>query len=265
MIKGHFIESAQYRAFITQYGESRQQKNVLLLPSMFEEMNLCRAILAKQANFLTQHGYCVYALDYAGTGDSEGDINQVTAMDWQRNIIDAVSWLKAQGVSTLSIWGVRFGGLMAFQSVTAIQTLLPVDSMLLWKPVTKGKQFMTQFLRLKQANSMMQGQEKVNWRQHILDGNETEVAGYPINEALLHSIDGLEMPKQLDHNLPIHWMELSATKITPAINMQTKLWAEDRFQVTCFEGSAFWQIPEIFVQPALFEPTLKALEEHHES
>lgn len=263
MIKGHFIESAQHRLFVTQYGESNKQKNVLLLPSMFEEMNLCRAILAKQANFLTQRGYCVYALDYAGTGDSEGDINQVTAMDWQRNIIDAVSWLKAQGVSTLSIWGVRFGGLMAFQSVAAIQTLLPVDSILLWKPVTKGKQFMTQFLRLKQANSMMQGQEKVNWRQHILDGSETEVAGYPINASLLSSIDEIEIPKQLTFTAPIRWMELSASKITPAISMQTKLWPQQQYQIDCFEGSAFWQIPEIFAQPELSQPMLQALEANH--
>ena len=263
MIQGHFIESAQRKLFITQYGQSNSQKNVLLLPSIFEEMNLCRAILAKQAFYLNQQGYCVYALDYAGTGDSEGEIEEFTAQHWQQNVLDTVSWLSAQGVSSIDLWGVRFGALLAMQSVQSIQELLSVNSILLWKPVTKGKQFMTQFLRLKQANSMMQGQEKVNWREHILEGNETEVAGYPINAELLNSVDELEMPKQLAFEVPICWMELSAAKPTPAIGMQNKLWPVDQYQLACYEGSAFWQIPEIFVQPDLLEPTLSALEVSH--
>ncbi|GAA0856982.1 hypothetical protein GCM10009114_20940 [Aliiglaciecola litoralis] len=260
MLTGHFIASDNRQVFVTQFGTPNPHKTLLLLPSLFEEMNLCRAIVAKQAAFLVEQGYCVYALDYAGTGDSQGDINQVTANDWHADILATVVWLTSQGVQSLSLWGIRFGGLIALTSLPKVVEILPVNRVLLWKPVPKGKQFMTQFLRLKQANSMMQGQTKINWREHILGGEETEVAGYIINAPLLASIDALEMPKELTHRTAIRWLELAATSVTPAIQIQTKQWPEAQFSVSCIQGSAFWQIPEIFAQPHLHQPTLNALQ-----
>jgi exosortase A-associated hydrolase 2 len=260
MVLGHFIPSQNQTLFVAQFGQANPQKTILLLPSIFEEMNLCRAIVAKQAQFLAKQEYCVYALDYAGCGDSQGEINQVNADQWSRNVLDTVDWLKQGGAQSVTLWGVRFGGLLALSAADAVNVLLPLKQILLWKPVTKGKQFMTQFLRLKQANSMMQGQSKVNWREVILAGEETEVAGYPINADLLSSLDKLEMPKQLSLTVPIVWFELAAKRVSPAVQMQTKLWPQQSLHIQFFEGSAFWQIPEIFAQTALHQPTFDALE-----
>ncbi|WJG10470.1 hypothetical protein [Aliiglaciecola sp. LCG003] len=262
MISGHFFPSGDKKLFVSQFGQHRSDNTILLLPSVFEEMNLCRAIIAKQAQFLVQHGYCVYVLDYAGCGDSEGNIEQVDAGIWQQNIIDCVSWLKLQGTSSITLWGVRFGALLMFQQLEQINQILTIDKLLLWKPVSKGKQFMTQFLRLKQASSMIQGETKTNWRDSILAGNNTEVGGYEITSTLLESIDGLEIPKKLSVNFPIHWLELASNSISPAVTIQTKHWGQSNLKLGCLEGSAFWQIPEIFVQAHLHQPTLDALEDN---
>lgn len=265
MIQGHFVPSQAGNVFITQYSASSQPsaKTVLLLPSIFEEMNLCRAVLAKQAQFLNQHGVDVYCLDYFGCGDSQGEIIDANAEIWQQNIVDTVGWLKQNGVSSLSLWGMRFGALLGTQSLIAIQQILPVEQMIWWKPVVKGQQFMTQFLRLKQASSMMQGEQKIKWREHILEGNVTEVAGYEISANLLSSIDKLLIPAQRpDKVLPIldvSWFELSANKVTPVIQKIVDGWEGSQISVNCFEGSAFWQIPEIFEQGFLHETMLNTL------
>ena len=49
MLAGHFIDSPQGQLFITQFGEVVGDTAVLCLPSITEEMNLARAVVAKQA------------------------------------------------------------------------------------------------------------------------------------------------------------------------------------------------------------------------
>ena len=66
MISGHFVESQRGKVFVTQFGDASADKAILILPSIFEELNLCRAIVAKQAQQLAANGAVVYCLDYYG-------------------------------------------------------------------------------------------------------------------------------------------------------------------------------------------------------
>lgn len=263
MISGHFIESQGSNIFVTQFGNGSAKKAILVLPSLFEELNLCRAIVAKQAQALAASGAVVYCLDYYGCGDSEGEIEQANTQIWQQNILDTLKWIKSkenQRVRAVDIWAIRFGALLAMKTLEHWTSSTSQATLVLWKPVLKGKQFMTQFLRLKQANSMMQGTEKVNWREKILSGETTEVAGYEITADLLSSIDNLEFPAEITDSISVHWFELAAKSITPAVAKQTSLWHQDKLHLQNFEGSTFWQIPEIFSQPELQLPTLEAFE-----
>lgn len=267
MIQGHFVPSAAGKVFVTEYSavSNPAEHTVLLLPSIFEEMNLSRAVLAKQAQFLNSQGITVYCLDYFGCGDSEGEIVDANVDIWQQNIIDTVQWLKQKGKGRLTLWGVRFGALMGANALLEINRILPVEEFIWWKPVLKGKQFMTQFLRLKQAASMMQGEQKIKWREHIMNGNVTEIAGYEISADLLDSIDKLVIPTSKPDSLAldfkVNWLELSASKVTPVIQKMADGWGEESMSVECFEGSAFWQIPEIFEQTFLHEPMLQAIQQ----
>lgn len=260
MISGHFIESQGGKVFVSQFGHESAKKTILILPSLFEELNLCRAIVAKQAQEMAANGAVVYCLDYFGCGDSEGEIEQANTQIWQQNVIDTLAWIENQGVRAVDIWAIRFGALIAMNTIEHWAKSSVEPTILMWKPVTKGKQFMTQFLRLKQANSMMQGAEKVNWREQILSGESTEVAGYEITADLLSSIDKLVFPDELPDSIKVHWLELAAKSITPAVTKQTSCWQQDKLHVQSYEGSAFWQIPEIFSQPELLQPSLAAFE-----
>jgi hypothetical protein len=131
--------------------------------------------------------------------------------------------------------------------------------MLLWKPVLSGKLFMTQFLRLKQVNAMINAGEKTNWRKKLLDEGSLEIAGYHIAKELYESIEGMSIPRDIKQQVHVSWMELASTKLTPAINNVVKTWPEKNYNISYFEGPAFWQTPEIFKQTDLHFPSLQLL------
>ncbi|MCW9008169.1 MAG: hypothetical protein OQK02_09550, partial [Marinobacter sp.] len=70
MLTGHFISSEQGNIFLTQFGEILGNTAILCLPSITEEMNLARAVVAKQAQGFATQGVPCFVLDYYGTGDS---------------------------------------------------------------------------------------------------------------------------------------------------------------------------------------------------
>lgn len=262
MIAGHFISSPKGKIFVTQTGDLPAKTAILCLPPLFEELNLSRAVMAKQAHYFATNGLPCFVLDYLGTGDSEGELQQFTPEDWLQNVIDIGQWILSQDVEELIIWGVRFGGLLALHYQQSLHQALPIKRQLLWKPILKGKSYMNQFIRLKQANSMMTGDApKTNWRQQIADGNATEIAGYEITSKLLTSLDSLE---PLAEQLPcsrISWMELAATKLTPVISKFTADWPDDLITIHCLENPAFWQIPEIFALQQHYQINLTAIQE----
>lgn len=59
---------------------------------------------------------------------------------------------------------------------------------------------------------------------------------------------------------PIAWMELAASKVTPAISNVIDKWPEESANIECFECSAFWQIPEIFELSQFHQNSLALLQ-----
>lgn len=263
MINGHFISSTAGSIFICQYGEVIGDTAVLLLPSIFEELNLSRAIATKQALHLAEHNLPVFAVDYFGTGDSAGEINCVSWAIWQQNIIDTCKWLTAkQGITHVHLWGIRAGALFALNTLSQIQECkMSVSKLLLWKPVVKGKLFMSQFIRVKQASTMMQSTDKINWRKKIAEGERVEIAGYLVNEELVSSMESLSLPNELPKGVKVKWLELNSQKVTPAISHAVKDWKQEDYNIECIDCSAFWQTPEIFKCEELHQPSLAFLRE----
>jgi exosortase A-associated hydrolase 2 len=260
MLSGHFIPSPEGKLFVTQFGTLDSDTAILCLPSITEELNLARAVVAKQAQMFAQQDMPCFVLDYFGTGDSEGEFEQADCDLWLKNVLTAGEWLKQQGFSKIILWGVRFGGLLMLAHQEALHQRLPIVRQILWKPVISGKQFAGQFLRIKQANSMMhQSSEKINWRQHILDGNNTEVAGYVVTAKMLASIDLLQLQDKIQPLSPITWFELATSVVSPAINNVLKAWPKECYHIHCFDGVAFWKIPEVFSQGHLHEPTFDSV------
>jgi exosortase A-associated hydrolase 2 len=260
-LTGKYISSSGSNILLVQHGQISDTA-ILFLPSFGEELNLSRAVVTKQAHYFAQQGLATICVDYRGTGDSELEFDQVTCDDWLQDIISAGQWMQQQGVKRIVLWGIRFGSLLGMANQQTLLSSLPIFAQIHWKPVTNGKQFASQFLRIKQANNMMtKGAEKTNWREHIMAGNPVEVAGYSLTSDMLQSLDKLILSTDFKPATPFAWMELGATKITPAIARYTDNWDEERFRILLTDTTAFWQIPEVFDLPELYPASLASLEQ----
>lgn len=250
MLTGHFLESLKGQIFLTQHGDFKNNKVILCLPSITEEMNLSRAVIAKQAQYFASQGITTFILDYYGTGDSEGELNNVSSQDWCQDIIIAGQWLINQGATSISLWGIRFGSLLAMHFYDELIAQLPLTSQLHWKPVINGKLFISQLLRIKQINNMMQSSQKINWRKEIFKGEEIEVAGYPLNEEFVSSIEKLTI-NNFNPKCYLEWHELGCNAISPAVSKITSSWPETLFSLQYSNTPQFWQVPEVFNLPEL--------------
>ena len=262
MYQGSFLPTERGHLYLARFGEIHGRHVWLYLPPFAEEMNLSRAIVARQARAFEAQGEAVVCLDYLGTGDSELELDQVDLDCWLDNIDATVEWLRQQGAQSVGLWGLRLGGLLVTTYLSCRagnSNSLEIDRLLLWKPVLDAKTMLGQFFRLRQVADSMKGLPKVNWLERVKNGETIEVAGYPISSGLLNSLIGLRMQDQLAAPmLPTQWIEAASEKITPAVAKVAEQWSEGRLSLSHCEGQAFWQNPDCYDSPALIAHTLGA-------
>ena len=251
MISAQFISSCDAQILLTGYGPASAKRVVLCVPALFEELNLSRAVVAKLGQHLSANGTSFFQLDYAGTGDSQGELEDSNSQVWLQNVLDAGAWLSQQGAEQLVLLGVRFGALLQLHFQPQLHNALNIKGQIVWKPITSGKTLSNQLLRLKHTNHVLNGGEKVDWREKIRQGEEVEVAGYPINESLLSSIEALSINPDSPLLSSLDWLELGAKVLPPAIGKFQKAWPDARFNL--IDAQAFWQIPDVYAEPALHE------------
>ncbi len=250
MLQGHFIPSIKGRVFVSQFGNQKGDTAVLCLPSIVEELNLSRAVLAKQCQAYAAQGLDSFILDYFGTGDSEGEFEESSLDDWREDILVVGKWLQSLGYKELILLGVRVGAMLLGANQKAIHERLPVSGQILWKPVTNGKIFVSQLIRVKQANQMMNSDtDKVNWRNEILAGKDVEVAGYVLTKAFIEEMEAITILPEHEWQSPVSWLELASENVMPATKKFVE--ASDAISVHTMQTPPFWQVPEIFDLPEL--------------
>ena len=107
---------------------------------------------ALAARKFAEQGYGVLQIDPIGCGDSSGDFGDATLTIWVENFLRAAEWIRGQCARNVWLWGLRAGALL----VPPLLSRLGTDMrLLLWQPVVSGRQFLTQFLRLRLAAEML--------------------------------------------------------------------------------------------------------------
>ncbi len=246
----------------------RPERFVLFFPPFAEELNKSRRMISLQARRFAAMGYGVLVVDCYGTGDSEGDFGDASWLIWQQDVTAVAEWLAQQGAKRIILWGLRFGALMAMHAAPLFQDKL--DRILLWQPVIRGDQLMTQFLRLRLAADMMGAGSKVTVRElrdQLATGNRVEVAGYTLAPGLVKGIDGLKLQDFGATGLPsVEWLEVVSSAeqaIGPASQKVLDIWRMGEMSVNAgtVVGEPFWVTPEIATLPLLLEKTSDILQE----
>jgi exosortase A-associated hydrolase 1/exosortase A-associated hydrolase 2 len=241
---------------------------VVHVPAFGEEMNKSRCMVSKQARLLADAGYGVVVPDLSGTGDSSGEFVESTWIGWKKDIAAVVSWTSEQGGQSVALWGLRLGCLLAADVSQEMSER--VSQLVFWQPVLRGKQFMTQFLRLRVAASMMKGEgESVSRIRENMSasGQPVEIAGYLLTQTLLEKIDNTDIstltPTPSVELLLYEVVSEEGKGLMPATRAMLEQWQVGGVvcKAQAVHGDAFWLTQEIAVAPELLTITSRDMSE----
>jgi alpha-beta hydrolase superfamily lysophospholipase len=133
------------------------------------------------ADRLAEHGVPAVRFDYHGMGDSPGDEQDADRVAyWQASIRAAIRQARAlSGRSRVCLVGVRLGATMAAR----VASETPVDLLVLWNPVTKGRSFVREL----QAIAMSAARTATD-----CDGG-LESAGFVMSAGTLDVLRGIDL------------------------------------------------------------------------
>ncbi len=244
------LAAIEWRAHRTLSGAT---PGVLLIQPFAEEANKCRRMLASQARAFAGVGMRVLLIDPFGTGDSDGDFADATWAAWTDDYVTAARDLVASGCSELLVLGVRIGALLSQAVARAVPQ---VSQLVWWAPTVSGSNALTQFLRLRVAQSAFDGGAKVSTsdlRRELQSGRSVEVVGYEISPALGAELDRAAIDTQVSwRGGQLLWVDLPlhSTSVDPALRFIEPLRAAgvqvDRVNLP---GEAFWGTVEIGSAP----------------
>lgn len=247
---------------------------VLYIHPFSEEMNKARRMAALQARALAEAGFDVLQIDLLGCGDSSGDFGDATWQSWVNDVVQGCHWLRRRSNThdaclhkvPLWLWGLRAGCLL---TVEAASQLSEACNFLFWQPSAAGKPLLQQFLRLKVAGGMLNGNAKgvtENMRQQLADGSSVEVAGYSLSSGLASGLEQavLAPPARTGQARRLEWFELSSREDASLSLISEKTiaqWQQSGVAVGSHiaRGPAFWQTSEIEEAPALIAATTAAI------
>ena len=141
------------------------------------------------ALLLTRKGFHVLRFDYVGTGDSSGDLDDVTATDWMVNVGQAIDELKdLAGLSSVDLVGLRLGALIAAGAAAERDD---VDRLILWDPVLSGLAYESELLG-EIAAERDENHEGSSGNEEPADG-ALHFNGFGISRQLRDTLRGLDL------------------------------------------------------------------------
>ena len=243
---------------------------VLYVHPFAEELNRSRRMAALQSRALAALGYGVLQIDLYGCGDSSGDFGDARWDLWKQDLAAGAAWLSQRLDRPVALWGLRLGALLALDYAHTAPD--PVAAMILWQPVLNGSSYLTQFLRLRVANTMLgeaAQQSGTGAMRAMLQAGETiEIAGYDLAPELALAIDGLDAPEAMAPRpgCPVHWFEAlgPSSQSLPAGAVRVSNDWRGRgvsLQMQALQCPPFWTTAEITECPAWIDATSAALQE----
>ncbi len=228
-----------------------------------EEMNKSRRMAALASRALAANGLAVLQVDLAGCGDSGGEFADATWQTWTDDLHAAVDWMQVRHPGAIPwLWGLRTGALLAAQ---AASQRLDINHLLLWQPVTQGKTTLQQFLRLRAAAAMAQGNAKEamdRMRADLAAGRKVEIAGYSLSAGLADGLAEARLTPFARHGgATLVWLETSPQggEQSPAQAAGATAWGASGWRVAAdtVQGPKDWQTTEIEDAPALVAATVE--------
>jgi len=166
---------------------ARNSAVVLCYPMGHEYIRAQRAF--RQLSFrLAEAGFHVLRFDFYGCGDSAGESHEGEVEQWLEDIGSAIQEIKdLSGVTQVSLIGARLGATLATLAGGARPD---VESMVLWDPIVKGKDYVRAL-----------DKRHRDWLRDVLptpreidrDDEILEITGFPLTVSLRRGLDEIDL------------------------------------------------------------------------
>lgn len=270
MQRSAFHLDAAGRKLFALYSEPAQPAHgiVVHVPAFAEEMNKSRQMVGLATQAFVRDGWAVLQFDFSGCGDSSGLFEEASWDAWREDLDAVLAWCTGRlpDDGRIVLWGLRCGALHAGDWIKARDVAHP---MLLWHPVYNGKLHLTQFLRLRAANSMLSDAEARNvmaeLRARLDAGEQVGIAGYRLSPLLAKGMNQASFGLSSGFACKLAVFEVGALgeagELSPATANAAEKWraqgADVRAQV--IPGQAFWNTQYLRRVPELIEASRQAL------
>jgi exosortase A-associated hydrolase 2 len=229
------------------------RRAMLLIPPFAEELNMSRHTFARLARRLAKSGIGVLLVDLYGTGDSEGDFHDARWQIWRDDVLAGISWLIARGHDSVDLLGLRLGGVLAMDAAKLGSA--QIDRIVLWNPVTSGRNHVNQFLRLRTLGGIsgdeMARETTKELRALLTGGQMIDVLGYRFSPPLAKDLDTLNLAEfGAACTANVDWFEVTgenANGFSPGSSRILDVWLEKGVRVAAHPvlDKPFWALQGI--------------------
>jgi pimeloyl-ACP methyl ester carboxylesterase len=230
----------------------RPEAVLLCYPFGQEYMRAHRAF-RQLALLLTRAGSHVFRFDYRGTGDSSGEMDEVTPQDWVEDVGIAISELRElAGPVSLTVVGLRLGALLAG---VACRNRADVERLVLWDPVLSGDDYQQELIATIDAEPPAEREKSGNG---VTPDGTLHYNGFSMNASFRQSLSGLALPGTMpEHVRKVFHIVSHETEDTVRLREQWRGDSRYRYQYT--EAPHDWNYVDDFGGILLPQPVIQAI------
>jgi pimeloyl-ACP methyl ester carboxylesterase len=153
MFEPCFFDRNRLFGFYHPATESGSERLLVICPPLFDEYRRSYKALSELAKGCAAAGSHVFRFDYFGTGESWGDLEEVTVQTWIGDIQAAIDeGLALSGASQVYLLGVRFGATLAAQVRRP-----EIAGYIFWDLVPTGRDYLAHLARVDDLMAKLHG------------------------------------------------------------------------------------------------------------
>jgi len=163
---------------------------IVLCSAIGQEYLQSHRVIYQLAVLLSRAGFHVLRFDYFGCGDSEGEFEQGSVIQWTKDIIAAVEEVQNRsGRTRVLLIGLRMGATLALQAAANCNY---IDGIILWEPVLSGERYL-QELAERQRDFQYAWRHKIKPAKGLKEGTYEEFLGFPITSDMRRELEKINL------------------------------------------------------------------------
>ncbi|MEN7343988.1 MAG: hypothetical protein AAAFM81_13640 [Pseudomonadota bacterium] len=262
-LKAQFLEIGDERLLCTTFTPAEGEPVVgtlCVIQPFAEELNRARMPIKRMAIEATSFGWTTHVIDLSGTGDSSGDFSNASLGRWRQELQKTLNLLFRLAPANAA------RGLLAIRSsmllLSGLQLNSALDRVIAWQPVSSGRKWLREFLRIASMRSLSSTEDKPTRKPKdiLAESGAIEIAGYWLSREFADELSQTEATIEPELCPAIDIIELGAT-VSPALQKFDEALQSGGIASTLIvaPNEPFWRIQEPVDTNSLSTATIQRL------